>query len=502
MAQKNVLAFDYGASSGRAIMGSFRGAKISLQEIHRFSNDPVVIGGTMYWDILRLFYEMKQGLLKAKLEGGFDSVGVDTWGVDFGLLDSRGKLIGNPVHYRDGRTAGMLAKTVSRIGKDRFYEITGTQFMEINTVFQLAALREQEPESLERADTMLLMPDLFNYFLTGVRRAEYSIASTTQLTDARRHCWSDEIVSGLGLPRKIFPKTEPGGRILAGISDAIRTELSLPAVSVASVCGHDTESALAGVPAAEEDFIFISCGTWSLMGTELPAPILSAEAEKRNLTNEGAFGGKTAFLKNIVGLWLIQESRRQWAREGKNYSFGELEGMAAAEKQFACFIDPDAPEFVSPGNIPERIRAFCRRTGQQIPGTDGQIVRCIDESLALKYRSSLMEISACTGRQYDRIYIVGGGTQSRLLCAMTADACGIPVSAGPVEATVYGNVALQLLAMGEIRDISECREIIRNTESLLQYEPADCMRWTEAFGTFSKVCTEGRGPERIKKEFN
>ncbi len=488
MAFKNVLAFDYGAGSGRAILGSYDGGKLRLKEIHRFSNDPVILGGTMYWDFLRLFHEMKQGLLKAKLGGNFDSIGVDTWGVDFGLLDSRGKLIGNPVHYRDSRTAGMLAKAAERIGKSRLYEITGNQFMEINTAFQLMAVREKEPDCLDRADTMLLMPDLFNYFLTGVRKAEYSIASTTQLTDAGKRCWSDEIISGLGLPRRIFPEIIPGGSRLSVLSDAIRTELSLPAVSVTAVCGHDTESALAGIPAAEEDFIFISCGTWSLMGTELPEPMITGESERMNLTNEGAFGQKTAFLKNIIGLWLIQESRRQWAREGKNYSFSELEEMAGAEKPFRCFIDPDAPEFVPAGNIPERIRAYCRRTGQQIPETDGQIVRCIDESLALKYRSSLMEISACTGRAYKKIYIAGGGAKSALLCGMTAGACGIPVSAGPVEATVYGNAALQLMALGELRDIPECRELVRNTENPVQYEPADRTAWETAFGLFLKVC--------------
>jgi rhamnulokinase len=488
MAVKNVLAFDYGASSGRAILGMFDGTGLDTTIVHRFSNDPVTAGGTMYWDVLRLFHEMKQGLLKTKAFGRIDSLGVDTWGVDFGLLDSYGKLIGSPVHYRDGRTKGMLEEAMKLLNRRRFYSVTGNQFMEINTAFQLLALLKKEPEILRRAETMLLMPDLFNYFLTGIRKTEYSIASTTQLTDAGRRTWSDEIITGLGLPKHIFPEIIQSGEILGPVTESLRTELGLSPCSVISVLSHDTESALVSVPAEEKDFIFLSCGTWSLMGTELDGPVISEESEKCNLTNEGAYGKETAFLKNIIGLWLIQESRRQWEKEGKEYSFADLEKTAEREKPFRCFIDPDAPEFTAAGNIPERIREFCRKTGQEIPDTEGQIVRCIDESLALKYRCALDEIRSCTGKDFRKIYIVGGGTQSAMLCQMTADACGMPVSAGPVEATVYGNMAMQLIAEKEMKSVSEFRAMIAATEMPAQYEPACHAEWQEAYGRFLKIC--------------
>ncbi|MFA6663954.1 MAG: rhamnulokinase family protein [Lachnospiraceae bacterium] len=487
MADKNVLAFDYGASSGRAIKGIYDGNKITLKEIHRFSNDPVTINGTMYWDTLRLFHELKQGLVKAKLDGGFDSLGIDTWGVDFGLIDKCGSLVGNPVHYRDARTAGMIEKSGDFIDKNEFYDITGNQFMELNTAFQLLSLKLDRPDLLDRTETMLLTPDLLGYFLTGIKRAEYSIASTTQLMDARGHCWSDKVINALGLPKRIFPEIIPSGTKLGPILPEITKELGLDSADVIAICGHDTQDALVSVPASEKDFIFISCGTWSLFGTELDAPIINDESYKLNVTNEGGFGGKTSFLKNIIGLWLIQESRRQWIREGKEYSFGELEKMAKNEKAFRCFIDPDAPEFVPAGNIPERIREYCRRTGQSVPENEAQIVRCIDESLAFKYRDSLAEIEVCTGKDYHTIYLVGGGTQSGLLCAMTANACHKRVSAGPVEATVYGNLVLQLISSGELGSIEEARELIRKSPDIKIYEPENETAWEDAYHRYLEV---------------
>ncbi len=487
MSEKRVLAFDYGASSGRGIVGSFDGKSLTLQEIHRFSNDPVIVNGTMYWDTLRLFFELKQGLIRAKHAGGFDSIGIDTWGVDFGLLDNHGMLIGNPVHYRDARTNGMCEKSFSLIDKDEFYGITGNQFMDINTAFQLLALKEQQPDILEKAETLLFTPDLLNYFLTGIKRAEYSIASTSQLLDAHNRCWSDRVIDALGLPRRIFPEIVPSGTKLGGLSPEICEELGLHDVDVVAICGHDTQDALVSVPASEKDFIFISCGTWSLFGTELDAPIINGDSARLNITNEGGYGGKISFLKNIIGLWLIQESRRQWIREGKEYSFGQLEKMAAAEPAFRCFIDPDAPEFVPAGNVPERIREYCRRTGQPVPETEGQIVRCIDESLAFKYRDSLSEIEACTGKDYKTIYLVGGGTQSGLLCRMTACACHRRVSAGPVEATVYGNLMLQLMSAGEVGSIEEARSIIQSSPDIHIYEPEDESAWEDAYHRYLEV---------------
>ena len=481
---KQLLAVDLGASSGRVMLGRFDGEKISVEELHRFSNDPVTLGGTMYWDFLRLFHEIRQGLLKSKKYGKADSVSVDTWGVDFGLLDEGGNLLENPVHYRDSRVNGMLEKSFALLDADRFYQITGTQFMEINTVFQLLYLAQNRRELLDRADCMLLMPDLFHYFLCGEKSCEYSIASTTQLLDARRKTWSKEVLKALGLPEKILQPVIPSGTPLSPLRPDIAGELGVDPMLVVAGAGHDTQCAMAAVPTQEKDFIFISCGTWSLFGTELPEPVITQDSRRLNLANEGGAGGRISFLKNIIGLWLVQESRRQWIREGKEYSFGELEQLAAEEAPFRSLIDPDAPEFVPAGDVPERIREFCRRTGQPVPETPGQIVRCIDESLALKYRLTLDEIRECTGKDYPVIHMVGGGTQSGLLCRFTADACARPVCAGPVEATVYGNLALQLMAAGEIGGLSELRSIVAASEPVKRYEPENADAWAQAAGRY------------------
>ena len=484
---KKVLAFDFGASGGRAMLGIYDGNSIQLKEIHRFSNDPVIVNGTMYWDILRLFHEIKQGLIKAKHESEFDSIGIDTWGVDFGLLDKKGYLLENPVHYRDNRTQGMLKKSFEKLPKQEFYSITGNQFMEINTAFQLLSLKRNRPELLERTDKLLLTPDLLNYMLTGEKAAEYSIASTTQLMDAKKGIWSEKVINALGLPERIFAPIVASGTKIGVLSDEICEELGIKKCDVIAVAGHDTQSALAAVPAEEEKFIFISCGTWSLIGTELDTPLINEKSDFYNITNEGGYGGKASFLKNITGLWLIQESRRQWIREGREYGFGQLEDLAGEAKAFASFIDPDAPEFSPAGDMPSRIQDYCRRTGQKIPETAGEIVRCINESLALKYRYALEQISECTGLKYHKIHMVGGGIQSKLLCRFTADASGCTVVAGPVEATVLGNVALQLMASGQIKDLQEARKIIGQSPDITRYEPGDTKAWEEAFIRYKEI---------------
>lgn len=492
MGNKRVLAFDFGASSGRAMLGTYEDGQIRLKEIHRFSNDPVMVNGTMYWDVLRLFYEMKQGILKAKQEGGFDSIGIDTWGVDFGLLDEDGYLLENPVHYRDSRTEGMLQESFKRIPKKRFYEITGNQFMEINTAFQLLSLKRKRPTLLNRAKRMLFMPDLLNFMLTGQQKTEYSIASTSQLLDAGKGTWSKEVIDALGLPEDIFTEIVPSGTKVGCLSPAICEELGVEPVDVIAVAGHDTQCALVAVPAKQDDFIFISCGTWSLFGTELEQPLINEKSERYNITNEGGYGKKASFLKNIIGLWLIQESRRQWIREGEELGFGDLEEMAKESIEqtgntYPSLIDPDAPEFVPAGNVPRRIQEYCRRTGQTVPKTKGEIVRCINESLAFKYRMNLEEIADCTGKTYDSIHMVGGGTQSKLLCQMTADACACRVVAGPVEATVMGNVALQLMAAGELDGLKEVRELIQKSPDIAVYEPHTANGTEEAYLRFKAM---------------
>ena len=478
---KRVLAFDFGASSGRAILGSFDGEKITLNEVHRFSNDPVSVGGTFYWDVLRLFHEIKQGILKAKQAGGFDSIGIDTWGVDFGLIDKKGYLLENPVHYRDKRNQGMIEEAEKYISKDELYNITGIQFMDFNTVFQLLSLKINRPELLEKADKLLFMPDLLNYFLTGAKVSEYSIATTSQLIDINTRSWSKTVTEKLSLPEKLLAEIVKPGTVIGKLSPEICEELGVESVDVIAVAGHDTQSAITAVPSEKPDFAFISCGTWSLFGTEPEKPIVNEKSRKFNVTNEGGYNYATAFLKNICGLWLIQESRRQWIREGKEYSYAELEEMALASKEFQCFIDPDAPEFVAMGDIPSRIKEFCKKTGQHVPETVGEVVRCIYESLALKYRNVFEGIEDCTEKKYEQINIMGGGTKDKLLCRMTADACAVPVYAGPIEATVLGNIAIQLMSSKVISDINEARKIIANGENLKEYLPESTDKWNKAY---------------------
>lgn len=484
---KRVLAFDFGASSGRAIIGCFDGDKITLEEVHRFSNDPVSVGGTVYWDVLRLFYEIKQGIIKAKIAGGFDSIGIDTWGVDFGLIDSEGKLMENPVHYRDARTVGLVDEAFKTMPKERLYGITGIQFMELNTLFQLISLKKYRPWMLERADKMLFMPDLFGYMLTGKMCAEYSIASTSQLIDLDKKTWSKEILDAFGIKESVFAPLVQPGTVLGELSKEVCEECGVDPVPVISVCGHDTQSAITSVPCEDGDFAFLSSGTWSLFGTELDKPIVNETSMNINITNEGGFDGSTGFLKNIIGLWLIQESRRQWKREGKEYSYADLEKLALAAEPFKCFIDPDAPEFVPHGNIPERVREFCRKTGQYVPETVGEIMRCIYESLAMKYRLTFEKLRECTERDYPVIHVIGGGTKDGLLCQMTANSCDRTVKAGPIEATVMGNVAVQLMSDGSVKNIGQARKIVADSSELKTFEPKDTDKWAGAYEDFLKV---------------
>ena len=484
---KKVLAFDFGASSGRAIIGSFDNGKISLQEVHRFSNDPVKVNGTLYWDVLRLLHEIKQGIVKAKMAGGFDSIGIDTWGVDFGLIDKDGRLLENPVHYRDPRTAGLVEEAFKTIPKEKLYKITGIQFMELNTLFQLISLRRQRPELLERADKMLFMPDLLAYFLTGKMCAEYSIASTSQLIDIENRTWSKELLEAFDIPESLFAPLVQPGTVLGELTDEICEELGVDKVPVISVCGHDTQSAITAVPCPEGDFAFLSSGTWSLFGTELKTPIVDETSLKINITNEGGIDGTIGLLKNIIGLWLIQESRRQWQREGQDYSYAELEKLALKEEPFKCFIDPDAPEFTPQGNIPRRVQEFCKKTGQYVPQSVGEIMRCIYESLAMKYRLTFEKLCDCTNKDYPVIHVIGGGTKDGLLCQMTANSCDRTVKAGPIEATVMGNVAVQFMSDGTIKDVAHARQAVADSETLKVYNPENADEWKQAYPRFVEI---------------
>lgn len=484
---KRILSFDFGASSGRAMLATLNNGKIEMEEIHRFSNDTVIVRGTMYWDILRLFFEIKAGITAAVNRGGFDAIGIDTWGVDFGLLDKKGNLLSNPVHYRDLRTEGIPEEVFKLIDKQELYRLTGTQCLRINTLYQLMYLKLHEPELLARTDKMLLIPDLFAYLLTGEIKDEASIVSTTNLSDPNTQNWNFELIHRLGLPESIFaPVIEPGS-VYGLLSDEICEELGCAKVPVIAVATHDTASAVAATPSLSDDFVYISCGTWSLFGIESRTPILTEEAAAANFTNEGGFDHTTRFLKNIMGLWLIQESRRQWRREGEEVGFDTLEREALESEPFRCFIDVDDPLFETAGNLPKRVCQFCERTGQYVPQTRGEIMRCIYQSLAMKYKYTFHTLERLSGRKYRRINILGGGIKDKLLCSMTADACNVQVLAGPAEATAMGNAAVVCYALGEIEDFAGIRRAVSESTELKEYRPADSAAWEKAYADYLKV---------------
>lgn len=487
MAERNMLAIDLGASSGRGIVGSFDGKRLTLTENHRFSNDPVNLCGRMVWDIPRIFHEIKQSIGKTVLDGNeVSSIGIDTWGVDYGLLDKNGQLLGNPVHYRDLRTQGAQSLIGDKVSPEELYRVGGIQDLDFNTIYQLAVDVAESPERMAIARRMLNIPDLLNYFLTGVMANEYTVLSTGALLDARRRDYAWDLLDRVGIPRQLFgPVTAPGtdlGPILA----QVRGEVGRIDAHVLTVASHDTASAVIAVPTQEDDFLYISSGTWSLMGTELSEPLISEESRRANFTNEGGACGTIRFLKNIMGLWIIQESRRQWKREGKDYSFAQMEAWAKESPAFRSLIDVDAPDFASPGDMPGKIRDYCRRTEQPIPETVGEVVRCIYESLALKYRSVAERVMRLRGRRASVIHVVGGGTKDCFLSQLTADACGIPVCAGPEEATAIGNLLQQLMSCGEISGLRDARALVAASFETKHYEPtADRGAWDEAY---ERIC--------------
>lgn len=485
---KKVLSFDFGASSGRAMLASFENGKIEMTEIHRFSNDPVTVNGRMYWDVLRLFFEIKTGITKAVNAGGFDAIGIDTWGVDFGLINKKGELIGNPFHYRDQRTKEIPERIFNEIiSKEELYHRAGMQFMHFNTIYQLMYLKYNEPELLAQADKFLMMPDLFAYFLTGEMKEEASIASTSNLLNPNTKDWDFELIEKLGLDKKLFAPIVKSGSVYGYLSDGICTELGCKKVPVVAVCSHDTASAVAATPASTDDFVYISCGTWSLFGIESKTPFLSDEAYKADFTNEGGFDGTIRFLKNIMGLWLIQESRRQWRREGTEVGFDTLEKEALASEPFKCFINVDDPMFETAGNLPKRVLEFCEKTGQYVPKNRGEIMRCIYQSLAMKYKHTYNMLSDFTKRDYKSINILGGGIKDKLLCRLTADATGATVLAGPTEATVMGNIAVAFYALGEIADFKEIRKTVANSTDLKEYIPENTDEWNKAYEDYKKI---------------
>jgi rhamnulokinase len=479
------LAIDLGAESGRAILGRMDD-RLILDEIHRFSNGPVRVGNHIHWDVLRLWTEIQNGLRIAAESAGnsLGGMGLDTWGVDFGLLDVSDQLIGNPFHYRDARTDGMVEAACQIVPRDEIYNQTGIQFMQLNTLFQLFAMRQENNPALESARTLLTMPDLFNFWLTGRKANEFTISTTTQCYNPREKQWASELLTALEIPGRIFQEIVQPGMVLERLRTSVAEDASCERIPVIAVGSHDTASAVAAVPAESSDFIYISSGTWSLIGIESDKPIINGNSLNYNLTNEGGVCNTIRFLKNIMGMWLLQESRRQWAKAGKNYSYQELTDLAADSPAFRSFIFVDDHRFLAPGDMVARIQAFCRETGQSIPQTPAEVVRCILESLALGYRWGTEKLRELSGKALPVIHIIGGGSRNRLLNQFTADATGCEVIAGPVEATAIGNILLQGIALGHLDSLTEGRALVRLSFDVTYFEPQQDAAWDEAYSRY------------------
>lgn len=480
-------ALDLGAESGRVMLGEFEGERLRLSEIHRFESRPVRIPDGLHTDVLHIWSELKNGIAMAsrKANGAIAGIGVDTWGVDFALLDKQGALLGNPYHYRDLLTDGILPKVFRKVKRADIFEQTGLQFMPINTLYQLYALKLRKSPLLRHADSLLMMADLFNYWLTGRAVSEFTLATTSQCFDPRKSGWALPLVESLGLPAGIFNPVVAPGSVLGELLPQVKDETGCNGnVSVVAPGCHDTALAVAAVPAQNKDFAFISCGTWSILGAELYQPCITKESLAADFTNEGGVAGTFRFLKNLTGLWIVQECRRAWLKHGEDLSYAEITQLAGQAEPLRSIINPSAPEFGKPGDMPARIHEYCVRTGQEIPESKGQIVRCALESLALSYRYTLSQLERILNYQLEPIHIVGGGTQNSLLCQFAADATGRRVVAGPVEATAIGNVVMQAIALGHISSLGEARNIVRASFETKTYNPVDHARWDKAYERF------------------
>ncbi len=493
------LALDLGAESGRAILGTLEKGKLYLSEEHRFLTgvEPVP---TMYpekispgldndlsllWDFIRFWSEIKTAIKKVvkQQKKPLAGIGIDTWGVDFALLDRNGLLIASPYNYRDSRTNGMLDEAFRRMPKEKIYECTGIQFMPLNSLFHLLSMVVNNSPLLEIADKFLTVPDLLNYWLTGKAVAEFTEATTTQCYDPRKRNWSDEVLSSMGIPRKIFPEIIPPGTIIGPMRTSVAEELGGNVPIIAPAC-HDTGSAVAAVPAEVKDFAWISSGTWSIVGINSPEPVINEQSYKFNLTNEGGLDGTFRFSKNVMGLWVVQQCRRQWMDEGKEFSYDELTKMANAAPVLRSLADPDYEGFLRPGKMVDRVNEYCQKTQQPLPQSEGEVIRAVLQGIALRYRYIIEKIEEMSGRRMSSIHIVGGGTKNKLLSQFTADALGRKVITGPVEATAIGNLIVQGIAKGDIRNWAEGVEVIKNSFEILTFEPGDQQPWNEAYQHF------------------
>ena len=499
MREECYLGVDLGAESGRVMAGLWDGKRIRLEELHRFPNGPVEIGGTLRWDVLRLWAEIQHGMSLAAHGNGaaVRSVGVDTWGVDFVLLSKNNELLGQPYHYRDSRTKGMMKRALGKVPREKVFAATGLQFMEINTLYQLLAMQKQNPDLLKTADCLLMMPDFFHWCLSGKRAAEFTEATTTQFFHPTKRTWSYDLLKKFKLPADILPKVIKPGARLGSLRDSVVRRTGLPPIDVIAPASHDTGSAVAAVPTAqtqEGTWAYISSGTWSLMGIEVRQARLSEDVLRFNLTNEGGVDGTYRLLKNITGLWLVQQCRRVFESKGSKYDYGQLELLASDAPPLRSLIDPDDLRFLNPPDMAAAIQEFCRETGQPAPSTEGMLVRCALESLALRYQSVLECLEHVGGKRVEVIHIVGGGSRNSLLNQFTADACNRPVVAGPVEATVLGNVLMQARACGELGSLAELRSVVRNSTEVRTFEPRreQDTAWQEARSRFANLAVRKR----------
>ena len=500
MASQTFLAVDLGAESGRVIAGNFEGTRLTLDELHRFPNRPVRMPGragspgSLRWNPAALWSEIQTGLTAAASRNAV-SVGVDTWAVDYVLLSRSGDLLGLPYHYRDRRTRGLIEEATRRISRASIFAESGLQFLEINTLYQLIAHQQHDARLLQTAESLLLMPDFFHWCLSGHRGSEFTNATTTQLLQPTQQRWSEKLIQEFRLPRHLFPEIIAPGTDLGPLRPELAELTGLHNIRVVAPATHDTASAVAAVPvehSGQPDWCYISSGTWSLIGVEVQAAVLTPQALLYNVTNEGGVDGTYRLLKNVMGLWLVQQLRESFIRQGQHFSYADLARLAAESTPFGPVVDPDAPQFLSPADMAEAIRTFCRETGQNVPATAGELVRCALESLALKYRAVLQQLEELTGVAIRVIHVVGGGCQNTLLNQLTANCCGQPVVAGPVEATAMGNVLIQARSANAIGTLSEIRQVVRASSQLETFEPAETGRWNDAADRFQKICQAHR----------
>ena len=484
----NFLAFDIGATSGRSVVGTLRDGKIEIRELTRFPNSMVELHGKLYWNLLGLYESLKEGLVACVKEGVVpDSVGVDTWGVDVVPIGEDGSILGMPRAYRDPYTDGAPERFFEIVPRKEVYEKTGIQIMNFNTLYQIYAAVEEGYTPVVKAERLLFMPDALSYMLTGKAVCEYTIASTSQILNPRTAKLDAELLEKAGVRSDIFPDVQLPGRVIAPLTDALAAETGIGKVPVVAVAGHDTASAVAAVPAENERFAYLSSGTWSLMGIEAAEPIINEESFRHNFTNEGGVDGTTRFLKNICGMWILEQCRKEWSREGKEYSYPEIVEMAGTAEPFARFINTDDPSFANPKSMLGAINDFCVRSGQTPPQSDAEVVRCVFESLALRYREVLDMLEGIAPFAIDVLHIIGGGSKNALLNQYTANAIRKRIIAGPSEATAIGNVMMQAIGAGVVGSLTEARSIIRHSVQTEEFTPQDEESWQKAYEKFKAI---------------